>query len=151
MLWKIQDCFQSSGIKGERLVVSCISDSESPLLHPTATGSQSKAGSRSRLPACRVVVPPSSLPEPLDPWPGCKPAQRNDRKTGALRQLSGIPLPRPGRGGFRIAVTQTGQREGGGEPWRLVSTKPPPQTRCAIRMQGAPAARVGKGMPPRLV
>lgn len=38
LLWKIQDSFQSVGIKAELLVVSYISDLESPLLQPKATG-----------------------------------------------------------------------------------------------------------------
>lgn len=69
LLWKIQEFFQSKGIKAELLVVLCISDSESPLLQPTATGSGSKAGSRSHLPVCHGPLLPLLVPEPLNRCP----------------------------------------------------------------------------------
>lgn len=69
-------------IKAELFVVSCISDLESPLLQPTAAGSQSRTGSL-WLACVRRSPLPSSVPELLDPCPGCKPAQQNSQNPGA--------------------------------------------------------------------
>lgn len=102
LLWKIQDSFQSTGIKAELLVVSCISDSESPLLQPTATGRRSKTGSRSHLPVrCRLLLP-SSVPEPLNLCPGCKPAQRNSQKPGASTTAEAAGQVPPPTAGERV-------------------------------------------------
>lgn len=118
LFWKTQDSFQSTGIKVELLVVSCISNSESPFLQPKATGSQSKTGSRSHLPVrCRLLLP-LSVPELLDPCPGCKPAQRNGQKTWCIHHLRGS---RPGspshghrKGDFTSPSHRWGPYEGGG-------------------------------------